>query len=77
LGMPLIISILSWIFLGIFFLTGLINFINPRFMWEMHEGWKATKEPPKSLFIIRRIIGCIIMCIAIAWLGFIYYMAHQ
>ncbi|TGE40218.1 hypothetical protein E4K67_02190 [Desulfosporosinus fructosivorans] len=75
--MPQIVNIVSWIFLGIFFFTGLINFINPRFMWKIHEEWKATKEPPKSLFIIRRIIGFIIMCIPIAWLSFVYYMAHM
>ncbi len=45
------------------FLVGLINLINPRWMWNKFESWKAVKEPSKAFFVLRRISGLVIMLI--------------
>ena len=72
-----IISLILYIILGLFFVVGLINLINPKFMWKLLEGWKATKEPSKIYFIMRRIGGLILMTIPVMYLYFINYMANQ
>jgi hypothetical protein len=72
-----IISFITYIFLGLFFVIGLINFINPKLMWKLLESWKATKEPSKLYFIMRRIGGLIFMVIPVAYIYFINYMANQ
>ena len=46
-------------------------------MWKLLEGWKATKEPSKLYFIMRRIGGLIFMTIPVVYLYFINYMANQ
>ena len=72
-----IISLITYIFLGLFFVIGLINLINPKFMWKLLEGWKVTKEPSKLYFIMRRIGGLIFMAIPVVYLYFINYVANQ
>ena len=41
------------------------------------ESWKATKEPSKLYFIMRRIGGLIFMAIPVVYLYFINYMANK
>ena len=72
-----IISLITYIILGLFFVIGLINLINPKFMWKLLESWKATKEPSKLYFIMRRIGGLIFVAIPVVYLYFINYMANQ
>jgi hypothetical protein len=43
--MPQGITIIVNIFLGLIFVMGLLNAINPRMMWKTFDSWKATKEP--------------------------------
>lgn len=77
LGTPIFASVIGYFIFGLFFVIGLINFINPRLMWKINDSWRATKEPPKSYFAIRRIGGLIAMMIPIFWILFVYYMAHK
>jgi hypothetical protein len=74
---PLIPDIISYIIFSFFFIIGIINLTFPRFLWNLNEGWKATKEPPKSYFILRRLTGLFLMSIPIAWLCFVYYMGRR
>lgn len=42
----------------------LANAVKPRWVWEKFESWKATKEPTKEYFLVRRIsasIGLVII----------------
>ena len=64
--MPKGMSILStvvYIFYIIIFAIGLVNAIAPKWFWKTFESWKATKEPPKTYFITKRISGIIIMIV--------------
>jgi hypothetical protein len=77
MGAPVFANVIGYFIFGLFFIVGLINFINPRFMWKINDSWKATREPPQSYFFIRRIGGLIAMLIPVVWLCFVYYMAHK
>lgn len=65
-----VISILPSIIIGLVFMSGLINAINPRFFWEKFESWKAKKEPSKTYFMVRRISGVIAMVVSAIMLFF-------
>ncbi len=65
------------IVLGLVFIYGLLTAIIPKFMWETFESWKATKEPPKTFFITRRIAGLVIMLIVISIFLFPHIMNKQ
>lgn len=65
-----IMSILPKIIIGIIFISGLINAINPRFFWEKFESWKAKKEPSQTYFMVRRISGVIAMVVSAIMLFF-------
>ncbi|MDV3425762.1 MAG: hypothetical protein LIR50_00560 [Bacillota bacterium] len=71
------ITIIPMIILGIIFLHGLLNAINPKFMWRIFESWKATKEPTNIFFISRRIIGIAEMVIVAAIFLFPCLMSKQ
>ena len=72
-----VISLITYIILGLFFVIGLINLINPKFMWKLLESWKATKEPSKLYFIMRRIGGLVFVTIPLVYLYFINYMTNK
>lgn len=57
------------------FIQGLLNAINPRFLWNIFESWKALKEPSKGYFLTRRIVGIVSMLIVIALILFPYIMS--
>ncbi|MFC5406342.1 DUF6199 family natural product biosynthesis protein [Cohnella soli] len=31
--------------------------INPYYIWKITQRWKASREPPRSYFIIQRIVA--------------------
>lgn len=73
------------ILFGIIFLTGLLNAINPRFMWKKFDYWKAirggnkepTKEPTKSFFFKRRVSGIITMLVIALLISFPYIVMNS
>lgn len=77
MGVPKFASVIPYIFFGIFFTIGLINFIFPRKIWSITQGWKAIKEPPKAYFLIQRIVGLIVMLLPIVFFGVMFYLAHK
>lgn len=60
-----IIQTIQIIILGLIFIQGLLNAVNPKLKWRIFESWKATKEPTNAFFITRRITGIISMLIVI------------
>ncbi len=73
--MPTFVIIIPMMIYGIIFTIGLINAINPRFMWGKFESWKATKEPTETFFLIRRIGGVVVMIIITVIALFPYIMS--
>ena len=61
-GINILSTILS-IFYIIVFLLGVVNAVAPKWCWKISESWKATQEPSKTYFLIRRISGVIIMIV--------------
>jgi len=74
--MPMYLSIFPMIIISIIFINGLINAINPRFMWEKFESWKAVKEPTKSYFNVRRIGGIFAMIVSVSFVIYPYMMSR-
>tara|TARA_Y100001933_G_scaffold256450_1_gene301145 strand:- start:710 stop:916 length:207 start_codon:yes stop_codon:yes gene_type:complete len=58
------LPIFHLLIVGAVFLIGLLNAINPRIMWKHFESWKAKKEPSPVFFLVRRIMGVIVMVIS-------------
>ena len=75
--MPKWITIFPMLVLGFIFLSGLLNAVNPRFIWKTFESWKATKEPTNAFFLARRIAGVFAMLIVLGILLFPYLMSRQ
>ena len=46
----------------------LINIINPRYLWQIFQSWKAVKEPTEAYFKARRISGIVGLIITMAGL---------
>lgn len=73
-----IFTTIVFIFYIIIFSIGLVNAVAPKWYWENFESWKATKEPSRTYFLVKRITGVIIMII-IATIAlapsFIYYFS--
>jgi len=60
--------------IGIVFLLGLINAINPRLLWEKFESWKAKEEPSSTYFMVRRISGFLAMTVAALMIFYPYFL---
>lgn len=73
--MPKGVTLVPMIILGVIFLQGLLNAINPKLMWRIFEGWKATKEPTCTFFIVRRVIGITAVIAVVAVYVFPYLMS--
>ena len=58
-----IFTIIVFIFYIIIFLIGLVNAVAPKWFWKNFESWKATKEPSRTYFLVKRITGVIAMII--------------
>jgi ABC-type multidrug transport system fused ATPase/permease subunit len=74
-NMPKVFPIFSMIIIGFIFVSGLLNAIYPKKMWEIFEGWKAAREPSKTFFVLRRIAGILAMLIVFAMFLFPYLMS--
>ncbi|MFC5469149.1 DUF6199 family natural product biosynthesis protein [Cohnella suwonensis] len=71
MGVPPQLNVLSWIiFIFLCVWTGIALFatINPYYIWKITEGWKAFREPPRSYFIIRRIVSGVFALIGLSLL---------
>lgn len=73
--MPKVLTVITMILFGLIFITGLLNAIYPKKMWEIFDGWKATREPTKTFFVLRRIAGIVAMLIVLAVFLFPYIMS--
>ena len=73
--MPKIVTLLVLVMYFLIFLIGLINVINPEWIWRRFESWKATKEPSKEFFLMRRISGLFIMLVITGISLFPYIMS--
>lgn len=61
------------VIIGVVLIYSLLQVLFPKFMWRTFESWKSTKEPTKTFFIFRRIIGVCIFC----FVSFIcYFVSH-
>lgn len=62
--MPLkVFSMIVFIFFAVIFAVCLLEALFPKWCWETFESWKATKEPSKAYFLMKRISGIIGMII--------------
>lgn len=59
-------SIVYIVLYAILFVMGLLYAIAPRWTWKTLESWRATKEPTKAFFVVRRICGIFIMIVVVA-----------
>ncbi|WP_026477926.1 DUF6199 family natural product biosynthesis protein [Alkaliphilus transvaalensis] len=55
--MPKGVILFGVVMIMVILIRGLLDAINPKFLWKISKGWKATKEPPNSYFISIRIFG--------------------
>lgn len=67
-----VINIFTTLFFLVWIAIAMSNAINPRFMWKITDSWKATKEPPDSYFMIRRVGGAVFSIIGIALILFVF-----
>jgi len=74
--MPKFVTIIPMVILGLIFLQGLLNVINPRLSWRIFESWKAKEEPAGSYFFARRVLGVVSMLIVVALFLFPYVMSR-
>ena len=58
-----IFTTIVFIFYIIIFSIGLVNVVAPRWYWEKFESWKATKEPSRTYFLVKRMTGVVVMII--------------
>ncbi len=61
-----------WVFrviLALWTALALANAIAPRWIWRVTESWRAVREPSRTYFIIRRIVGVIMLLVAMAVMG--------
>lgn len=58
-----VFSAIIYIFYIVIFAGGLVSAVAPKWVWKTFESWKATKEPTKTYFAIKRISGIIIMIV--------------
>ena len=69
-------NVYSIVIVGLIFISGLLNAINPRLTWRLFESWKATKEPLKAFFLTRRIAGIFAMIVSLG-IMLIPYLASR
>lgn len=64
--MSIYVTIFVMLLYGTIFISGLLNAINPRLIWEKFESHNATKEPTRLYFLGRRVSGIVAMLIITA-----------
>ncbi|MFC5404727.1 DUF6199 family natural product biosynthesis protein [Cohnella soli] len=60
MGVPPEVNIFTWVifaFLCLWIGIALFVMINPYYIWKITQSWKASREPPRSYFIIQRIVA--------------------
>ncbi|WP_425453335.1 DUF6199 family natural product biosynthesis protein [Cohnella lupini] len=60
------LTIIIFIFLCLWTGVALFGAINPYYFWKVTQSWKALREPPKSYFIITRIISGVFAIIGLS-----------
>jgi|LGVE01.1.fsa_nt_gb hypothetical protein len=70
-------TVFPTIIVGLIFISGLLNAINPRITWRLFESWKAAKEPSKAFFLTRRIGGIFAMIVSISIMIFPYLASRD
>lgn len=64
--------VVFWVFrliLGLWTALALANAIAPRWIWRVTESWRAVREPSRTYFIVRRIVGVMMLLVAVAVMG--------
>jgi len=56
------------VFLALWVIVAGYSMINPRHVWEITQGWKAHREPPKSYFVIARTTATIFFLVGFVFL---------
>lgn len=69
-------SIIVSVFYIILFIGCFVNMIAPKWYWRTFESWKATKEPSKTYFLTKRLLGIMGMIIISAIVLFPTLMAY-
>ena len=59
-------SIFTFLIYTIIFVCCLLQALFPKWCWKNLESWKATKEPSKTYFLTKRVIGIIGMVLIAA-----------
>lgn len=75
--MPKLVLLIPEIFFGTLFIYGLLNAIFPKQMWKLFESWKATHEPTKTFFVVRRVLGICEMLIVLVIFLVPYMISHS
>ena len=61
-----VITIIVPVFYFIIFAICLVEALFPKWCWKTFESWKATEEPSKAYFLMKRVTAIIGMVIIIA-----------
>lgn len=69
-------SIIVSVFYIILFIGCFVNMIASKWYWRTFESWKATKEPSKTYFLTKRLLGIMGMIIISAIALFPTLMAY-
>ncbi len=69
-------TVFPTVIVGLIFISGLLNAINPHITWRLFESWKATKEPSKAFFLTRRIAGIFAMIVSLSIMLFPYFASR-
>lgn len=72
-GMPAGIGWFMTAFLVLWTGTAVFATIKPRYFWQITQGWKAFKEPPKAYFVFSAIGTGIFAVIGLALLLLPFY----
>lgn len=65
------VSIIGTVFFAIWIGLALFYCFFPHLAWRIQYKWRAVEQPPKSYFVIQRIVGGIFAVFGIGLLVFI------
>lgn len=57
------------VFLVLWVAMALANIIAPRWIWRVTESWRGVREPAPAYFVIRRVVGVVMLLVAGAFMG--------
>ena len=61
-----VVTIIVFAFYSFIFAACLLQALFPKWCWKTFESWKATEEPSKAYFLMKRVTAIIGMVIIIA-----------